>query len=98
VSGIHDLTRFAELAGHFRIPCGAVVNKYDLNEENARSIEETCAAGQIAVFGRIPFSPSVSRSIVAGIPPVLFCKDGTEKAIHAVWEGIIAASNGTVMR
>jgi len=89
VSGLHDLKRVVEVAQHFKVKTGVVINKYDLNPENANVIEQYCATIGIEVIGKIPFSKEVSISIVKGIPAVLFCKDGTAEAITAVWEKIV---------
>jgi MinD superfamily P-loop ATPase len=85
VSGIHDMMRVAEVAGHFKIPAGVVINKYDLNEVNAGLIKKTCLEKGIGVLGVIPFSSSVSKAIVGGVPPVEFCADGVADAITAIW-------------
>ncbi len=88
VSGLHDLKRVLEVAEHFKVPCGVVINKYDLNTAYAAVIEEFCGGKHINVIGKIPFSKEVSMSIVRGLPAVKFCSDGTAEKIAAVWKQI----------
>ncbi|HRZ87656.1 MAG TPA: ATP-binding protein [bacterium] len=88
VSGIHDMMRVAEVAGHFKIPAGVVINKYDLNPENADLIEKECRSRGISLLGRIPFSSCVSAAIVKGVAPVTCCRDGVAVAIAAIWEKV----------
>jgi len=88
VSGIHDMKRVLEVAGHFKVKCGVVVNKYDLNEDVTKDIENYCREIKVEVLEKIPFSKEVSKSIVNGVPVVSFCKDGTEKKIVELWQRI----------
>lgn len=88
LSGIYDLMRVVELAEHFKIKPKAVINKYDLNEENSEIIESACQDKGIEVLGRIPFSQDVCKSIVRGVPPAEFCKNGVKEAIINIWQKI----------
>jgi len=88
LSGMHDLLRVVELAEYFKIKPKAVINKYDLNKENSNMIESACLARDIEVLGRIPFSQDVCKSIVQGVPPVLFCEGGVKTAIIDIWQKI----------
>mgnify|MGYP000899857579 CR=1 FL=1 len=88
VSGIHDMMRVAEVAGHFKIRTGVVINKYDLNPGNAALIEKECSSRGIGMLGSIPFSSCVSAAIVKGVSPIEFCRDGVAGAITAIWEKV----------
>ena len=46
VSGLHDMTRLADLAAHFRVPCLLCVNKFDLNVEMTEKHRGNGAAAQ----------------------------------------------------
>ena len=59
-SGLHDLDRVLDLAGHFGIPALVAVNKADINPELAERIEER--AGKERVVGRIPFDTAVTAA------------------------------------
>jgi len=88
VSGLHDLRRVLEVAGHFKVKSGVVINKYDLNAEYTRAIEAFCAGAGIPVLGKIPFSKDVSRSIVNGVPAVNYCEGAVAGAITDVWRSV----------
>lgn len=88
VSGIHDMKRVLQVINNFKVKCGVVVNKYDLNEEFTKKIKIFCEENNVIFLDKIPFSKEVSKSIVSGIPAVSFCKDGTEKKIVQLWQKI----------
>lgn len=66
VSGLHDMQRVAELAGHFKIPAMVCINKYDLNEEMSSVIELETERRKLMTVGRIPFDPAFTRAMVKG--------------------------------
>ena len=63
LSGLHDLKRVLETAGHFNIPAAVCINKFDINPENTRVIEGFCARQEVCVVGKIPYA----RSVVAAL-------------------------------
>ncbi|MDI6703958.1 MAG: hypothetical protein QME40_04750 [bacterium] len=50
LSGIHDMERVADVAGHFGIHTKVVINKYDINLENTRDIKKICQDRNIEVL------------------------------------------------
>lgn len=62
VSGEHDLERVLSLARHFQIPTFVCVNKWDINEEMTRQIEEKARSTGVSVAGRIRYDSSVTRA------------------------------------
>ena len=64
VSGIHDMKRVLELAAHFMIPAFVCINKYDINEENTRRIEEFCTNTGIQVLGRLPYNDIATKAML----------------------------------
>jgi MinD superfamily P-loop ATPase len=88
LSGIHDMKRVLEVAKHFDIKTGVVINKYDLNVQNSKLIEEFCKAKNIHIIGYMPFSLEVNQSIVKTMPAVEFCNGVVREKITAIWETI----------
>ena len=88
LSGIHDMQRIMDVALHFKITTQVVINKYDLNVDNAETIESMCKDKNIDVIGRIPFSKKVSESIVKSVPIIEYIKDDVSKEIVSIWEKI----------
>jgi MinD superfamily P-loop ATPase len=87
VSGRHDMERVADLAAFFRIPAMLCINKYDLNPEEATSMERFADEKQIEMLGRIPFDPLFTKAMVQGKTIIEF-DSGSEgaKAVKKIWE------------
>jgi MinD superfamily P-loop ATPase len=66
VSGVHDMTRVAELASHFRIPAMVCVNKYDLNPDKSEEIKTYTESHHMTFVGEIPFDPVFTKAMVEG--------------------------------
>ncbi len=88
LSGWHDARRVIRVAEHFRIGTCVVINKYDLNEEVCREIQEACAAGGIPVIGRIAFDPSVVECVVAGRIPGQVASAQVRRDLAKIWEAV----------
>ncbi len=65
MSGIHDMERVFSLLSRFRTKAAVIINKYDLNLENTRRIEQYSEDKGITILGRIPFDPMMTESMVA---------------------------------
>ena len=63
-SGRHDFSRVADLCRHFRIPLAIIINKADLNVNEADAIAAECAEHGHTLLGRLPFDPVVTRAMV----------------------------------
>ncbi len=70
LSGIQDAKRVIDVANHFGIKVVCIINKFDINLENTKSIEHWCRSNNIPLLGKIVFDPVVSESIVRRIPIV----------------------------
>lgn len=66
VSGRHDLERIVDLAAHFKVPVGVVINKWDLNPAAAEDLEEFCKRRDLPMLTKIPFAPAVVEAVMAG--------------------------------
>lgn len=62
VSGEHDLERVLSLARHFQIPAAICVNKFDINEEMTKRIEDKAVSAGATIAGRIRYDASVTRA------------------------------------
>jgi len=90
VSGRHDMTRILELADHFRVPALLCVNKFDLNLDETRAIEEFAEKRGAKLVGRIPFDPLFTKSMVHG--KTLFEYDGQSDAaqeVRKLWTAVV---------
>ncbi|KKM09530.1 (4Fe-4S)-binding protein [Clostridiales bacterium PH28_bin88] len=85
VAGKHDLQRVLQLTSHFNVRAMVCINKYDLDEEKSREIEQYCLDAGIEVAGKIPFDEAVTQAIVQGVPPVEHTRGAGAKAIETLW-------------
>ena len=92
LSGMHDLGRIIELCRHFGIPALVCINKYDINEENSRQIENYCANQKVEVVSRIPFDNVVTEALVNGLPVVEFSDGKVSHEIENLWRKVSGAS------
>ena len=87
-SGRHDLERVIDLCGHFRVPAGVVINKYDLSEDNTRAIENHCREKGLTVLARLPHDPAITRAMIAGQVITEYQTDGLAEEIRRAWRNV----------
>ena len=63
LSAIHDLKRVIELCRHFKVRCGVIINKSDLNSVKTREIKDYCAEEEIPVWGEVPFREDLVEAV-----------------------------------
>jgi MinD superfamily P-loop ATPase len=85
VSGVHDMERVLKLAAHFRVPAVVIINKADLNTEQAQRIDAIATENNSFVIGRIPFDRAVNDALMEGKTVVEYGKSGAEEAIRNIW-------------
>ncbi|MBN1650418.1 MAG: P-loop NTPase [Bacteroidales bacterium] len=56
LSGMHDLHRLIELAKGFKLKSFVLINKFDLNTDISKEIEDLCQTENIEVLAKIPFN------------------------------------------
>ena len=63
LSGISDMERVLSLTNHFKVKSLVVVNKFDLNADMTKEIEEFCKEMDVEVIGKIPFYEDIPMRI-----------------------------------
>ncbi len=89
VSGKHDMERVVQLADHFKVPAMICVNKFDLNLELTRDIENFAKEKGLSCLGRIPFDPIFIKAMVQA--QTIFEYNTESKvgqAIKQIWENL----------
>jgi MinD superfamily P-loop ATPase len=89
VSGKHDMERVVQLADHFKVPAMICVNKFDLNLELTRDIENFAKEKGLSCLGRIPFDPIFIQAMVQA--QTIFEYNTESKvgqAIKQIWENL----------
>ena len=93
LSGFHDLERILGVCRHFGVPAMVCINKYDINEENTRHIEDYCAEQGLTIAAKIPFDNIVTDAIIHGLPLIEYSHNGLARQIEILWteiNGILA--------
>jgi MinD superfamily P-loop ATPase len=93
LSGIHDLERVLGVCRHFNVPAMVCINKYDINEDNTRQIEDYCLSQEVEVVARIPFDNIVTEAMVNGVPVVEYSQNGVSRRIKMLWETVLQSLN-----
>ena len=87
-SGLEDLKRVVTLCEHFQVFTMVCINKYDINEEVAREIEEFVDDKGLELVGKIPYDDMVMKSINELKPITMYKESIAEKAIEDMWDNI----------
>jgi len=88
LSGIHDLERVLGVCHHFGVPALVCINKYDLNEDNTRQIENYCLKLGVEVAAKIPFNNIVTEALVHGQPVVEYDHGTVCQEINKLWQRV----------
>ncbi len=89
LSGIHDMKRVLDLLNQFKIKSTVIINKYDINHDNSREIEQFCNENDIEILGKLPFDPIMTESMVAGMTlPEFAPKHELVEMLRKMWKQI----------
>ncbi len=66
MSGIHDLERVLDVAKNFEVDSKVVINKFDINGDNTKKIEEICDQRGVQCLAKIPYDKAIVQSLIAG--------------------------------
>ncbi|MFL0198847.1 (4Fe-4S)-binding protein, partial [Clostridium sp. WILCCON 0269] len=87
-SGLEDLMRVTALCMNFGLLIMVCINKYDINEDMAKEIEEFVIEKELVLVGKIPYDDTVIKSINE-LKPIIYYKDSTAcNAIKEMWANI----------
>ena len=89
LSGIHDLERIYDVACHFKIPAVVCINKFDVNLDNSKKIEDYCESNNIPVVGKLPYDLIMTKAMVEEKSIVEFSNESSLcDGIVDMWEEI----------
>jgi MinD superfamily P-loop ATPase len=91
LSGMHDLERVLDVCHHFDVPAMVCINKYDINEDNTREIEQSCLTDGIVIATKIPFDNIVTEALVRGMPVVEYSSGKISQEIEKLWRVVSGA-------
>jgi MinD superfamily P-loop ATPase len=90
LTAIHDLERVLAVSRHFGVGALVCINKYDLDEQNSRQIEDYCRDAGIDVGAKIPFDTVVTDAIAQGVPVVEFGDGMVSRRMDELWRVVAA--------
>ena len=88
LSAIHDLERILGVAYHFEIPAVVCINKYDINPDNTRKIEQYCKNNDIKVVGKLPYDNIVTEAMIHEKNVIEFSDGNLADRIIEMWDKI----------
>ena len=89
VAGLHDMKRVADLADHFKVQVMICINKYDLNPEMTREIENFAQKRHSPCLGHIPFDPMFTEAMIQAQTVIEYGNGSPVNTnIEAIWKRI----------
>jgi len=85
LSSIHDLVRVLKLTAHFKVRTAVCINKWDINPDNTKEIENICRKEKIILAGRLRYDPAVVAAAMAG-KPVIRVPSTVADDMVALWD------------
>ena len=86
LSGLHDALRVIEVTKHFNVPSRLIINKYDLNPDMSKKIEEHCANNGILLIGKVRFDKTVVEAMVEGKTIMEYKDTPLKNEIKEIWD------------
>ena len=93
ISAQHDLDRVIELTEHFKIPTAICINKFDINCEVAKVIENKVNQKSLRVIGKIAYDIAVTKAQIAAKSIVEYSNDGLKNQVISLWESVLDILN-----
>ncbi|MBY6929026.1 ATP-binding protein [Clostridium botulinum] len=87
-SGLEDLMRVVVLCEHFGIFTMVCINKFDINEDMSKNIENFIIEKNISLVGKVPYDDVVMKSINELKPIINYPDSIAGKAIKEMWTNI----------
>lgn len=85
VSGLHDLQRVFDLARHFRVPVGVIVNKADLNGDMANRIRKAASDAGAQFLGMVPYDNAFTHAQIQRKTLLEYGDGPASEAVRLMW-------------
>jgi MinD superfamily P-loop ATPase len=93
MSGLHDLSRVAELTKQLGVPAAVCINKYDINESKSAEIESESSARGIQAVGKIEYDKAVTDAQIKGVSLVEYSDNSAAGQIREAWRKVFEIVN-----
>jgi MinD superfamily P-loop ATPase len=88
ISGMHDMERIISTAESFGVRFVVCVNKYDVNIEYTKKIEDYCKKHEIDFVGKIPYDRTVIKALGEGKSIAAYPNSPATEAVAQIWTKI----------
>ena len=89
ISGFHDLQRVYKLVKTFKTPAVCIINKYDLNLEMSKKIEEFLESENSKVIAKLPYDETFAKAMSKAKTIIEYDENSEiSKEIKKSWEEI----------
>lgn len=88
VSGLHDLKRVYQLVKKFKIRSGCIINKFDLNENVDKDIEEYLKEENIVLLIKIPYDEIFTEAMTMARTIIEYKDNMLSKILRAGWDNL----------
>jgi MinD superfamily P-loop ATPase len=90
VSGLHDLERILDVARHFGIPAGVVVNKADINMEMTGRIKRKTEETGADYFGELLYDEGFTEAQIEGKTLIEFAPGSASAGrVREIWNALV---------
>jgi MinD superfamily P-loop ATPase len=93
MSGLHDLSRVAELTKQLGVPTAVCINKYDINESKSAEIESESSARGMPMVGKIEYDKAVTDAQIKGVSLVEYKDNSAAGQIKETWRKVLDIVN-----
>ena len=90
VSGLHDLTRIAQVTAHFQVPTLICINKWDLNAEMTSRIASFAEQQGLTLAGQVRYDRAVTQAQVQGQSLAEYTTEGAGADVRALARAVAA--------
>jgi MinD superfamily P-loop ATPase len=89
-----DVERVVQLTNHFKVPAMVCINKFDLNLDLTRDIENFARDESLICLGRIPFDPIFTRAMIQGQTIFEYNSNSSAgEAVKRIWNTLSKSLN-----
>ncbi len=90
LSATHDLERLLQLASHFEIAVGVLINKFDINVDMSQRLERSLDSKGIATLGTIPYDQRFTEAQLQRKSYIEVADSGARKRIESIWDKLLS--------
>jgi MinD superfamily P-loop ATPase len=78
-AGFSDMKRALSIVNHFNISCGIIINKFDINEDFTKKIEDFAEKNKINILGKFEYDRVFVDALVNLTPVIVYDKKFMDK-------------------